>query len=94
MNAIEKLKTSENFIKERFGVERIGIFGSYARGEETSSSDVDVLVEFEQGRKTFDNFIELKFFLEDLFGRSVDLVTIQALKPQLKDSILHEVQYA
>ena len=94
MSAIEKIKSNESIIRERFGVERIGVFGSFARGEEGASSDVDVLVEFRPGHKTFDNFMDLKFFLEDLFGRNVDLVTVQALKPRIKDEILREVVYA
>lgn len=73
MEALKILKEHENDIKRRFGVKRIGIFGSHARGEEKATSDVDVLVEFEV--PSFDNFMELAFFLEDLFGREVDLVT-------------------
>ena len=72
----------------------IGIFGSFARGVECTGSDVDVLVEFEEGAKTFDNFMDLKFFLEDLFGRKVDLVTATALRPQLREDILREVTCA
>lgn len=94
MKAIELLKVNEDAIKARYHVRRMGIFGSFARGEETEGSDVDVLVEFEDGFKTFDNFIELKYFLEELFACSVDLVTVSALKPQLKEGILREVVYA
>jgi predicted nucleotidyltransferase len=94
MSAINTLRAHEAEIRERFGVRRIGIFGSFARGEEREGSDMDVLVEFEGGRKTFDNYMDLKYFLQDLFGRSVDLVTVQALKPQLKEDILQEVVYA
>ena len=81
-------------IRQKFGVRRIGIFGSFARGEEREDSDLDVLVVFEEGQKTFDNYMDLKFYLEDLFGREVDLVTERALKPQLKDIIMKEVVYA
>ena len=81
-------------IRQKFGVRRIGIFGSFARGEEREYSDLDVLVVFEEGQKTFDNYMDLKFYLEDLFGREVDLVTERALKPQLKDIIMKEVVYA
>jgi hypothetical protein len=56
----------------RFGVSRCGIFGSFVRDTEIhDQSDVDILVAFEQGQKTFDNFIHLSFFLEDIFGRSI-----------------------
>ena len=94
MNAIELLKKNEHEIKKRFGVRKIGIFGSFARGEEKEESDIDILVEFQDNYKTFDNYMGLKFFLEDLFDRKIDLVTIDALRPQLKDDILQEVIYA
>jgi uncharacterized protein len=75
-----------------FGVRRLGLFGSAARGEATDSSDLDFLVELE--KKTFDNYMDLKFFLEDLFGCRVDLVMKDALKPRLREPILKETIYA
>lgn len=75
------------------GVERIGLFGSFVRGENTDESDVDVLVEFKRGEKTFDNFMNLAFFLEDVFGRKVDLVTRESLSPFIGPKILAEVEY-
>ncbi|PYS92149.1 MAG: nucleotidyltransferase [Acidobacteria bacterium] len=77
-----------------FGVRRYAIFGSFARGEQDSQSDIDVLVEFEAGEKTFDNFIRLSFFLEELFGRKVDLVTPESLSPYIGPHILREAEYA
>ncbi len=94
MNAIEMLKKYDDIIKLKYGVRRIGVFGSFARGEDKKESDVDILIEFKGGYETFDNYMELKFFLEGLFGRKVDLVTIDALRPQLKQDILKEVSYA
>jgi hypothetical protein len=94
MDALKLLKEHENVIKERFCVENIGIFGSFARGEARDKSDVDVLVDFTEGKKTFDNFMELKFYLEELFGRDVDLVIETAIKPRLKDYIMREAVYA
>ena len=94
MNAVKRLKEVESEIKSRFHVSRIGVFGSFARGEDREESDVDVLVEFKPGFKTFDNYMDLKYHLEDLFSRKVDLVTVNALKPQLKDGILQDVIYA
>ncbi len=64
------------------------------RGEGKEGSDIDVLIELEEKYETFDNYMDLKYFLEDLFGRKVDLVTVEALRPQLKDNILQEVVYA
>ena len=94
MNAIETLKKNEGAIREKYHVRKIGVFGSFARNEDKEESDVDILVEFESDFETFDNYIELKYFLEDLFRRKVDLVTSEALRPQLKDEILKEVMYA
>jgi len=79
---------------KRYGVKRIGLFGSYLRGEQKESSDIDILVEFEKGKKTFDNYMELKFFLEDLFKRKVDLVIAESVKPELKKYIMKSVKYA
>jgi uncharacterized protein len=78
----------------QFGVKRCGLFGSFVRDEAQAQSDVDILVEFEPDKKTFDNFMQLAFFLEDLFGRRVDLVTTESLSPYIGPHILREVEYA
>ncbi len=78
----------------RLGVGRCGIFGSFARNTPHEGSDVDILVEFQPGKKTFDNFMNLAFFLEDLFGRRVELVTTESLSPYIGPAILSEVEYA
>ena len=72
-----------------FGVRRLALFGSIARGEDAPGSDVDVLVAFD-GPTTFDRYFDLKFWLEDLFGRSVDLVTEKALRPEMAPAIHRE----
>ena len=77
---IARLREHESGMQE-LGVKRIGLFGSFVRDEATSDSDVDVLVEFEPGRKTFDSFMELSFFLEDILQRHVEVVTTEALSP-------------
>jgi len=76
------------------GVKRIGLFGSYVRQEQRPESDVDLLVEFEQGRKTFDAFMDVCFFLEEILDRRVELVTLESLSPYLGPHILREVEYA
>ena len=76
-----------------FGVRKIGIFGSFARDEATSHSDVDVLVEFDPDRKTFDNFMNLSFFLEELLQRRVEVVTTNSLSPHIGPRILASVEY-
>ena len=77
-----------------FGVKRWGVFGSFARGEQSNRSDVDILVEFEPGKKSFDNFMQLAFFLEQQIGRRVELVTPESLSPHIGPHILREVEYA
>lgn len=94
MDVLDLLRKHEPDLRERFGVAKIGIFGSFARGEEKPESDVDVLVTFRKGAETFDHYMECKFYLEDLFGRKVDLVMSGALKKRLKPRILAEVVYA
>jgi len=94
MDVLSLLRKHEPELKERFGVAKIGIFGSFARGEERPESDVDVLVTFRKGEETFDNYMDCKFYLEDLFGRKVDLVMNGAIKKRLKPYILGEVVYA
>ncbi|HLD21692.1 MAG TPA: nucleotidyltransferase family protein, partial [Patescibacteria group bacterium] len=76
-------------LQKQFHVKRIGLFGSFARQEETPTSDIDLLVEFSEpiGLK----FVEMKHYLEKELQRPVDLVTMRALKPQLKERILREV---
>ena len=86
-------KLEENSEKiHGFGVRRLGIFGSYARGEQTETSDIDFLVEFE--KKTFRNYMGLKFFLEKLFERPCDLVIAEAVKPRLRKPIFEGTVYA
>ena len=88
----ETLKRFKPILKEKFKVKEIGIFGSWVRGEESEESDVDILVE--SYKPIGWEFIDFKEFLEEILGRKMDLVTVRALKPQLKDKILKEVVYA
>ncbi|WP_232308704.1 nucleotidyltransferase family protein [Methanosarcina lacustris] len=77
-------------IKREFKAEVIGIFGSYARGEEKEKSDIDVLVRFGEGA-TLLHLTGLGFYLEDLFGVSVDVVSERALHPMMRDDVLKEL---
>lgn len=89
-----KLKSHLAEITKRFNVKEVGIFGSCVKGKAKKGSDIDILVEFEEGHKTFDNYMELKFFLEELFNCKIDLVLKSALKEEIKPYILPEVIYA
>ena len=84
------LREQADEIRERFKVRSLGLFGSFANDEARVDSDIDMLVEFEQ--PSFDNYMDLKFFLEDLLGRTVDLVMKDTLKPRIKQRILKEVK--
>ncbi len=79
---------------QALGVKRLGLFGSFVRSEQRAESDVDLLVEFQPGQKTFDNFMQLGFLLEELFGRHVELITPESLSPYIRPHVMGEVQYA
>ncbi|MGS2760800.1 nucleotidyltransferase family protein [Sinomicrobium sp. M5D2P9] len=75
-----------------YGVTSLSIFGSFLSGKLRPDSDVDLLVEFEPDKKTYDNFMDLSFFLEDLLGRKVELVTPQSLSPYIGPHILKQAE--
>jgi len=79
-------------MRSRFSVQRIGLFGSYSRRESRVKSDIDILVKLSE--PTFDNYMDLKFFLEELLNREVDLVMAETLKRRLRPGILRDVIYA
>ncbi len=78
----------------KLGARRVGVFGSFARGEARADSDVDVYVEFEDDKRTYDNFFALHELLEEVFGRRVDLVTDKSLSETKARLILPTVRYA
>lgn len=75
------------------GVKKLGLFGSYARGDQSSDSDVDLLVEFRPDEKTFDNFMELSFLLEHILQRRVELITTESLSSYIGPRILEGAEY-
>ena len=86
------LRDSKPYLLERFRVKEIGIFGSFARDEADGSSDVDILVEFEEPIGW--DVLDLREYLEGILGRKVDVVSRKALKPALSEGILREVIFA
>jgi len=88
----ETLRGVKPLLREKFKVQRIGVFGSYAKGNAGDKSDVDILVEFSEPVGW--EFLDLKEYLEELLKLEVDLVTAQALKPRFREEVLTEVVYA
>ena len=86
----EQLAHHREALKRQFRVARLAVFGSYARGTARKRSDVDILVEFEPDGVTFDNYMDLKFYLQRVLRRRVDLVMVDAVRPELRPIILRE----
>ena len=84
---IDEIKTKAIPILKNAGIKRSSLFGSYVRGEQRDDSDIDLLVDFPKGKSLFD-FVEVKVQLEDAFGKKVDLVEYDKIKPRLKRHIL------
>ena len=76
-----------------FGVRQCSLFGSFLYNQATIESDVDLLIEFEPDKKTFTNFSNLVFFLEELLGRRVEVVTTESLSPYIGPYILREAEH-
>lgn len=89
---LDKLRELKPVLRKDFAVKEIGLFGSFTDNTYTEQSDIDIIVELEKpiGWK----FFTLEMFLENVFGRKIDLVTKNALKEQIKDRILNQVKYA
>jgi predicted nucleotidyltransferase len=86
---LQKLTPVMPELRRRFGVQELALFGSAARNEAGAGSDLDFVVSFE-GLATFDRFMDLRFYLEDLFDVRIDLVTRNALRPELKTTVERE----
>ncbi len=89
MDIIEILKKHKDIIQKKYTVKKIGIFGSYAKGTQKKSSDIDILVELET--PTYNNFIDLAFYLEELYGKKIDLITMKGLSPYIFPYVEKEV---
>lgn len=85
------IRDDQKTLSEKFKVKEIGVFGSYSRGEESPVSDVDILVKFSEPVGW--EFIDLKFYLEELLGIDVDLATPNSLKEGMRETVLNEVVY-
>lgn len=88
---LNKLNDLKPILHREYSVKQIGLFGSFSDNSYTDDSDIDLLIEFERpiGWKYF----SLQIYLENIFGRKIDLVTKNALKEQIKESVLKQVKY-
>lgn len=93
LQSITQTLTAQKDSLQNFGLRRIGIFGSAARGESSVTSDIDLLLDFDPAQKTYKNFIGSTTFLEQLFHQPIDAVTLQALSPYIKPHIEKDVTY-
>jgi len=91
-SVLEALQENKAKLNE-FGVRRFSLCGSFLFDQVTPESDADLLVEFEPNKKTFTNFSNLVFFLEELLGQRVEIVTVESLSPYIGPYILREVEY-
>lgn len=89
---VKKLKELKPEIQEKYKIKEIGVFGSYVRGEQKNSSDLDILVDFYETITLF-KFCALENWLSDVLGEKVDLVMKDSLKPCIGKQILKEVKY-
>lgn len=95
VNILDYFRTNKALLKERFKVVKIGIFGSYARGEATENSDIDVIVEFEEDTENiYDKKFELREFLATYFHKNIDICREGAIKPVFRSMILKDAIYA
>lgn len=89
---LEILRLHKNDIK-KFGVNRIGLFGSLVRNELRDDSDIDMIVEFDRGMKTFRHYMGLSAYLESCFARKIDLLTPESIDPEIKNNVDKEIRY-
>lgn len=96
MKTLEEIKQllqqSKSVLQKNYKVTELGIFGSYVRGEQNESSDVDVLIDYEKAPTLF-KLVELRNYLNKLMGMKVDVVTKKGLKPRIRERVLSEVVY-
>lgn len=87
------LKKNKRYLHDRFGITAIGIFGSFVRDEQTSSSDIDMVIEMEGSKKNIHTFMQLRRFLEKETSRKIDLGFEHSLKPAIREKIKGQIIY-
>ncbi len=89
----QKIALNKDYLQKTYGVEEIGVFGSFARGDNDANSDIDIAIEINHDKAVvgFFEFARMERFLEELLGRKVDLVTKDAIKPYIKEKVLTQM---
>ena len=91
--AFERIAAHQSALRQ-FGAARLGLFGSFVRDEQTEESDIDFVVEFQDGKKTFRNFINMVYYLEKVMGREVELLTWEGMASFVKREAEKQIEYA
>lgn len=91
--AFERIAAHQSALRQ-FGAGRFGLFGSFVRGEQTDKSDIDFVVEFREGKKTFRNFINMVYYLEKMMGWEVELLTWEGMASFVKRKAEKQIEYA
>ena len=91
--AFERIAAHQSALRQ-FGAARLGMFGSFVRGEQTDESDIDFVIEFQDGKKTFRNFINMVYYLEKVMGREVELLTWEGMASFVKREAEKQIEYA
>lgn len=90
--AFERIQSHQSALK-LFGAARLGLFGSFVRNEQKSESDIDFVIEFQEGKKTFRNFMNMANYLEKVMNRKVDLLTWEGMASFVKWEVEKEIEY-
>jgi predicted nucleotidyltransferase len=91
---ISYLQQKQSYFHNTFGINFIGLFGSFSRGDETEESDIDILYKIEKGKKlSMFNYLKIASHLEDVFHKKIDLVRVETLKPKVKEYIDRDLIY-
>lgn len=93
LQSITQTLSDQKVTLQHFGLKRIGVFGSSARGEDLITSDIDLVLDFNPAQKTYKNFFASTTFLESLFKKPIDAVTLQALSPYIRPHVEKDITY-
>lgn len=90
---LDYLNRNKDYIKNKYGITKIGLLGSYARGDENEQSDIDIVIEMDKSRKNIHTFFAFKRELEETFGKKVDMGLESSIKPIVREVIQKEIVY-